>query len=148
MKAIILFISMFLVLSCQQPTKQREYHPLEKESGYAYQDEDLLWHLFIYNELTGLYDYSTTSSAPYYSPETVSFDPSAETVSNFDQAVENGMTETTGEDTGGFDEGADSATEADSGMGEDSGSDTGGSDSGSDGGGSDGGGGDGGGGGE
>lgn len=150
MKALILFFSMLFMLSCANPHQKAErkpYHALKDTVGYAYQDDDLLWHLFIYNEMSGLYDYQSTTTAPSVSTEMYSFEASHETVSNFSDAVESGMTESVGEDVGGFDADAD-ATDGDSGMSESSGEDAGGSDSGSDAGGSDGGGGDGGGGGE
>lgn len=89
--------------------------------------------------MSGRYDYQSTTETPAVSTEMYSFSPSAESVSNYSDAVESGMTEVTGEDAGGYD----ASNDADgSGMSESSGSDTGGSDSGgSDGGGGDGGGG-------
>lgn len=152
MNRIILLISIFCLFSCVENHKNKEYHKLTDKQGYCYQDDNLLWHLYYFNELTGQYDYTSSTSAPSYDLTVDNtFSPSAESVSNYS---ESSMAESTGEATGGSD-----ASEADAsgGMSESSGESTGGSDSGSDsssdsgssdGGGSDGGGGDGGGGGE
>lgn len=126
MTRIILFISiLFMLTSCVQ-----EKHKLYKtDNGYCYQDDNLIWHIFIYNTLTDTYYETETSTAPSYDSST--------TYSSSDVGISTEMAEATGEDTGG----TDSENDVDgSGMSESEGSDTGGSDSSGDSGGSDGGG--------
>jgi len=127
MRAIILFISLLFLVSCQQPKKERVYHKLQGTEGYAYQDDDLLWHLYVYDVLTGQYTYSTTSTPIVVDSSPSSFEPSATTVSNYDEAASD-MSETTGEATGGSDT---SEPDNSGGMSESDGSSEGGSDSGS-----------------
>lgn len=139
MTRIILLISCLFLLSCAHEQPRKLY---KTDSGYCYQDSDMLWHMYVYNTMTGTYIESTSSTAPIYDNSTT-YSSSEVGVDVETSATENGMSETTGEDTGGSD-GMSDADSSDGGMGESSGSDTGGFD----GGGGDSGGGDGGGGGE
>lgn len=121
MKHIILFISiLFLAVSCTHQPKM-----YKTADGYCYQDDDLLWHILIYNTLTGTYEESTSSSTPSYDSSTTY------TVEETGVQTESSMSETTGESVGG----SDSDSSPDSGMTESSGSDvssdSGSSDSGS-----------------
>ncbi len=131
---IILSIS-----SCNNQHERKVYH--EKGSkNYSYQDDDLIWHYFVYSQLLGNYQETTSTESPVSMGNyTVSYESTQES------SNETGMSESTGEDVGGSESTSESSSDSDSGgMSESSGSDAGGSDSGS----SDGGGGDGGGGGE
>lgn len=141
MTRIILLISiLFFAVGCNNSPNHKEYHKLKNGNGYTYQDDDLLWHLYMYDASTGQYQYSTTNVAPVaYETTTSDFTPSSETVSNFSESpAASEMAEANGTDEGGS---SDSNSSDGSGMSEDGGSDTGGSDSGGDSGGGDGGGG-------
>ena len=119
---ILITTLIILFISCTPQHKELKVHKLKDGSGYCYQNnDDLLWYLLIYNQVTGTYDVQQTSTPPNYQETIQTFEASQETISNYE------MTETTGEDTGG----SDTATESsDSGMSESSGSDSGSSDSG------------------
>lgn len=128
---ILITILTILFISCTPQHKELKVHKLKDGRGYCYQNEnDLLWYLLVYNQLTGTYDLQQTSTVPSYQETTQTFEASQETVSNYEQSE---ITETTGEDVGGSEtESNDTPTDTDSGMSESSGSDSGGNDSGGD----------------
>lgn len=128
MNRIILLISiLFLLVGCDF-TPNKEYHKLKDGKGYCYQDDDLIWHLYAYDQLTGQYQYTTSTVTPTYDSEIATdFTPTSESVSNFSESPDYGMSESTGTDTGGSSESNDSDG---GGMSENSGSDSGGSDGG------------------
>lgn len=135
MTRIILLISCLFLLSCAQEQPRKLY---KTDNGYCYQDSDMLWHIYLYDTMTGTYVESTSTTAPSYDNSTTY--SSTEVGVETETTTETGMTETTGEDTGGSD-GTSDADSSDGGMSESSGSDSGGSDFGGDSGGGDSGGG-------
>lgn len=153
MNRILLLISAVLMLtfvSCSH-THQRKMYKTTDGKGYCYQDDDtLLWYYIYMNELTGKYEFTTSTEAPSYdASSTYSVELNADNTTGYSESFAESMSESTGEATGGSEASESSSSESDSsGMSESTGESTGGSDSSSDAGGGDSGGGDGGGGGE
>lgn len=135
-KILVTMLIILSMLGCSNNHERKVYH--EKGSkNYSYQDEDLIWHYFVYNQLLGSYAESTSTTSPIsLDNSTVSYESVQETT------TETSMSESSGEDVGGSESSSESSSESDSGgMSESSGSDAGGSDSsGGDSGGGDGGG--------
>ena len=118
---ILTILTIILVVSCG--SNEKKYHKLKDQKGYAYYDDDsLLWYIFIYNATTGNYESTTTSSPPSYeSSTTTEFTPSEETVSNYSE-----MQETIGEEGSGYEESSsyESSSSSDTDMSESIGSDS------------------------
>lgn len=134
-KILVTMLIILSMMACSNSHERKIYHE-KGTKNYSYQDDDLIWHYFIYNQILGTYQETTSTETP------VSLDNSTVSYESVQESTQSEMSESTGEDVGGSES---SSSDSDSGgMSESSGSDVGGSDSG----GGDSGGGDGGGGGE
>ncbi len=122
-KILVTMLIILSTLGCNNRQERKIYH--EKDSkNYSYQDDDLLWHYFIYNHLLGTYQ-ETTSAEP-----AISLDNTTVSYESVQESTQSEMTESTGEDVGGSESSYDSDSSDSSGMSESSGSDAGGFDGG------------------
>lgn len=146
----ILFAAMLILtaISCNQLEKTT--HKTTNKPGYCYMDEDGMWYVYYLNEITNRYEYVGTPALNTFAYDfnTVSWTPTPQTVSNFNEVpseISESMAESAGESVSVNDVGTTTETEGMSEStgesGDSDGGSSGGDSSGDSGGGGDGGGG-------